>query len=174
MSLVELLVVLTILGLVMVFVVPGFNAARATTATNTLRGALVSVLLQARSVAASREQVVVVCPSEDQRRCMDTEEWHHGFVAAVDVNGNGTIDASEPVVASHGRFDADTRAVTSSGRKRLKFHPNGGNAGSNATFTFCDRRGERKATAIAMGNEGRYRPVTANASQIARACAGFR
>lgn len=172
-SLIELMIVVATLAILLVFAVPGFMHAKAATATHTLRQSLLGILMQSRAVASTREQVVILCPSQDQRRCADTEEWHHGFIAAVDADGNGRIDEGEPPLGSRGRFDPDVQAVTTRGRRLLKFYPNGSNAGSNATFTLCDRRGPAKATAIAMSNLGNYREVPPEPASVARACRGF-
>ncbi|MBK8286320.1 MAG: GspH/FimT family pseudopilin [Ahniella sp.] len=172
-TLIEMMVTVTVLGILLVLVMPGFMHARAATAKHTLRQSLIGTLVQARAVASTREQVVLLCPSHDQQSCADSEEWHHGFVAAVDVNGSGTVDPGDQPVSSHGRFDADIHAISTRGRRLLKFYPNGGNAGSNVTFTFCDRRGPTKASAMAMSNVGNYREVPASPDQVARACTGF-
>ena len=71
------------------------------------------------------------------------------------------FDAGDSVLFRQDAAGDGVRIVTSSGRKYLEFHANGGNAGSNATFTFCDGRGPGRATAIAMGNLGTYREVKA-------------
>ena len=172
-TLIELMVTVMVLGILVVFGIPGFMHARAATATHTLRQSLIGTLVQARAVASTNEQVVLVCPSRDRRSCTDSEEWHHGFLAAVDLNGSGTIDPDDQPVGSHARFDADVHVVTTRGRRLLKFYPNGGNAGSNVTFTFCDRRGPAKATALAMSNVGNYREVPTSPAQVSQACAGF-
>jgi type IV fimbrial biogenesis protein FimT len=49
------------------------------------------------------------------------------------------------------------------------FQPNGGNAGSNVTFTLCDGRGAAQARSLVMANDGRLRATPAGAA-AARAC----
>jgi type IV fimbrial biogenesis protein FimT len=48
----------------------------------------------------------------------------------------------------------------------------GGNAGSNATFTLCDRRGARGAVALVLSNGGRLRAGTPSAAAAQRCAAG--
>ena len=48
-------------------------------------------------------------------------------------------------------------------------HPTGGNAGSNVTFTLCDRRGEAAAVTLVLANTGRLRAGTPKAA-AARGC----
>jgi type IV fimbrial biogenesis protein FimT len=47
--------------------------------------------------------------------------------------------------------------------------PNGGNAGSNVTFTLCDGRGADQATTLVLANNGRLRSGTPTAD-AAQAC----
>ena len=49
---------------------------------------------------------------------------------------------------------------STAGRTRLVFQPNGGNAGSNVTFTLCDGRGAATATTLVLANDGRLRAGT--------------
>mgnify|MGYP006170030997 CR=1 FL=1 len=53
------------------------------------------------------------------------------------------------------------------GRMRIVFQANGGNAGSNVTFTLCDGRGPRKAVHLVMANDGRLRSRPAEAEAAA-------
>ena len=48
-----------------------------------------------------------------------------------------------------------------------------GGAGSNVTFTFCDGRGARAASAYAMSNPGGLRSVTPDPVNVAEACAAL-
>ena len=49
------------------------------------------------------------------------------------------------------------------------FQPNGGNVGSNVTFTLCDGRGVEKAVTLVLANNGRLRSGTPSAA-AAHAC----
>ncbi len=62
-----------------------------------------------------------------------------------------------------------TRLRHAARRPRLVFQPNGGNAGSNVTFTLCDRRGAAKATTLVLANDGLLRAGTPSAA-AAEAC----
>jgi type IV fimbrial biogenesis protein FimT len=56
------------------------------------------------------------------------------------------------------------------GRTRIVFQGNGGNAGSNVTFTLCDGRGVTHARALILNNLGRLREASASAAEIASTC----
>ena len=62
------------------------------------------------------------------------------------------------------------RLLSSSGRTRIIFQGNGGNAGSNVTFTLCDGRGAGKAQTLVVSNAGNLRRGVASPEQIAAAC----
>lgn len=170
---VELMVVVAIVAILALMTTNLYRDAQAKASSNSLREGILAGLLKARSEAASREQIVLMCPSADRWHCADAETWHDGFVLIADQNGNGRADASEARLFSQSEITPHAHAVSSRGRRVLRFHPNGGNAGSNVTFTFCDRRGPDHASGLAMSNTGNYRAVAASDSAIRSACAGF-
>ena len=69
------------------------------------------------------------------------------------------------------RLDPDLRISGSEARTRLVFKANGGNPGSNTTFTLCDVAGRAKALSVMLANNGRIRrsAATAEAKQACRA-----
>jgi type IV fimbrial biogenesis protein FimT len=51
------------------------------------------------------------------------------------------------------------------------FQGNGGNAGSNVTFTLCDGRGPGRAKTLVLSNQGRFRHGTPSPAALAATCA---
>ena len=47
--------------------------------------------------------------------------------------------------------------MSTAGRTRVHYRPDGTSAGSNVTLTVCDRRGRDEATALVINNAGRVR-----------------
>ncbi len=80
--------------------------------------------------------------------------------------------ADVPIVHVQAALGAKVHLITSSGRTRIRFQPNGGNAGSNATFTLCDGRGASRATAFVMANSGNLHGATPKADAVSEACQG--
>jgi type IV fimbrial biogenesis protein FimT len=66
-------------------------------------------------------------------------------------------DPNETLLHAERALSGKVHLRTTAGRKRLVFQPNGGNAGSNVTFTLCDGRGAGKATSLVLANDGRLR-----------------
>ena len=169
-TLVELAIALAVVAILLNLAVSTWSSAVQAARSSAARSALFATLARARTTAGIYGADVALCPSADGARCAGTDEWHVGWMAFVDRNDSNTFDAGDAVLVRHGAAGDGVRIVTSSGRKYLEFHANAGNAGSNATFTFCDRRGRTRATAIAMGNLGTYREVRAEPAAVARAC----
>ena len=167
---VELLIAIAVVAIVLNVTVSGYSSAVQAARSSAARSALFATLTRARTTAALWGADVGMCPSADGERCTRTAEWHRGWVAYADHNGSDTLDPGDQVLMKHGATGKGVRIVTSSGRTHLEFQPNGGNAGSNTTFTFCDERGPAKATAIAMANVGTYREAKPTSAALGRAC----
>ena len=170
-TLLELSIGVAIVAVLLNVAVSGYESAVQAARTSATRSALFATLARARTTAAIWGADVAMCPSADGQRCLDRDDWHLGWIAFADSNDSDTFDAGDSVLMREGAAGEGVRVVTSGGRKYLEFQPNGGNAGSNTTFTFCDRRGRAKASAIAMANVGTYREVKPRPSALERACA---
>ncbi|HWT15382.1 MAG TPA: GspH/FimT family pseudopilin [Patescibacteria group bacterium] len=168
-TLIELMIAIALVALLAGIALPSYASARAAAQTLTLRNALLGALTESRSAAAFYEHDTILCPSPDGETCSDSFEWQHGFIAAIDLNDNERIDETDRRLLYREKVE-DVRLITSSGRKRIQFQPNGSNAGSNATFTFCDERGPTRATALVMNNRGDLREDRPSAIAIAAAC----
>ena len=144
----------------------GLEAARAGEARTQLLGSL--------ALAATRAGVTgthaVVCPSVDGRSCTGAIDWTPGWIVFLDANEDGHADAGEHQLQRVPALSGQVRLRSSTGRTRVTFQGNGGNAGSNLTFTLCDGRGPAKARALVLSNFGRLRDLPADAAAAAATC----
>jgi len=170
-TLLELMIASTIGLLLLGIAVPtansGLDAARAAEA----RASLLTSLMTAANRAALTGSHGVLCPSLDGKHCRDEADWSQGWLVFLDRNNSRELDAGENIVAQQSALAAKVRLASTTGRTRIIFQGNGGNAGSNVTFTLCDGRGPAKARSLIMSNQGNLRDVPATPERAASTCA---
>ena len=162
-------------ALAVIAVLCGFASHSVSAAMNASRASaglssLLATLTRARSLAGNYGVEVVMCPSADGTSCAEGFRWESGWIAFQPKNGATDRGPSDAILLRQGPLPEKVRLATSSGRTRIRFQPSGGNAGSNATFTFCDGRGARSATAYAMSNTGNLHETKPEPANVAEAC----
>jgi len=172
-TLVELACALVIVALLATFASQGVFAAVYASRASVTVSSLMAALTRARSAAASTEIDVVLCPSTDGETCSAGYHWEDGWIAFQATKPGSNHVAAEPLIQRQTALPPKVHLITSAGRTRIRFQGNGSNAGSNVTFTLCDARGPRAATAYAMANNGNLRATATDPANVARACAGF-
>lgn len=168
-TMIELVIGLAVGGTLMGIAVPSMLSALHAAHSAETRAALLSDLMKASSKAGIHGVRTTLCPSFDGRVCNTGFDWSAGWIAFIDQNGSREREPEEALISVRGAL-TDTRLISSSGRSRVVFQGNGGNAGSNVTFTLCDRRGAVKAQTLVISNTGNLRAGRPNATQIALAC----
>jgi len=156
----ELLITLTIGGILLSVAVPSYSLflqnSRQVTAANELLGSF----RLARDLAISRNVRVTVCPSSAGTDC-DPVGWDQGWIVFEDTDGDRSVDAAETI----------DRAVTELGVPSLSsaefgnfliYRPNGrvmvNNVAENSgELTLCDDRGAEHARVIIIDPSGRPR-----------------
>lgn len=155
-TLIDLLIVLSLLALLSTLAMPDFSRLlerqRLTGATN----ALLAHLHFARNQAIALGQPVSACPSRDGRQCEAGGRWEHGWIIHVDRRGQAGPLAEEDllrVVTGHPGF-----IMQSGQRQRVRFTPAGMAYGSNLTIRICRspaRAGRRDGRRVIVSNPGR-------------------
>jgi type IV fimbrial biogenesis protein FimT len=147
-SLVELIVVMTIVGIIIAIVVPSYkyvtNSNRVSAEVNQLMGDL----QYARSEAVKEGSPVTVCPSTNgstaSPSCLGSTTWNTGWMVFSDLNGNGTFDTGDqvlrvqPALGTGDTFvssDAAFEAV-SFNREGFATIPSADNTGANGGLLF--------------------------------------
>ena len=156
-TLVELMIVVAVVGTLVGMAVPavsgGLEAARAGEARAGITGVH-----------------AVLCPSNDGASCLDSPDWSEGWLVFMDSNASRDLEGGERVLRIQAPLTGKVRLRSSVGRTRIVFQGNGGNAGSNVTFTLCDGRGPARARALIVSNIGRLRDGAPSAAGIAATC----
>jgi type IV fimbrial biogenesis protein FimT len=169
-TLFELLIVLVLsfvlFGIALPAVSGGMEAARSFDA----RSSLLASLSTASNRAAVTGARAVLCPSANGTQCADSPDWSAGWIVFLDVDGDREMDAGDLLLQWRAPLDGKARLRSTTGRTRIVFQGNGGNAGSNVTFTLCDGRGAAQARDLILNNQGRLREASATAEEIANTC----
>lgn len=172
---IELLVVMTIVGLVAAIGIPAMratvNSNRLTSQTNEFIGAI----SLARSEAIKRAVPATVCrsstaattdaPATPVPSCATSGGYDAGWIVFVDTNGNGTRDANEALLAARAGPLAARNTLTgvtgNANQSRLTFAADGtiSNANGAGTVTLCDFTRSRYGTQIVVGLTGRVQIV---------------
>jgi len=172
-TLIELIIIVALIGILIAIALPVYSGAQGKADTHRILSALSGSITQGRGIAMNDNTDVILCSSNDGASCSGSDQWHHGWIVAVDRDGDNRIGPGESISQYVPPFDGRAHMVTSGGRTLLQFQPYGSNAGSNVTFTLCDRRGEEGASAYVLNNEGKFHQSTPREPGIARACSGL-
>ncbi|TWI10693.1 prepilin-type N-terminal cleavage/methylation domain-containing protein [Lysobacter ruishenii] len=169
-SLLEALIAMAVVAVLAGIAIPSWQSARATVHAGKARTEMLETIMAAvRHSALAGTEVVLCRPVNDSvEQCATTTNWTEGWALFADLNGNRRRDANEPIIHRQAALTGGVKLWTTGGRTRLVFQPNGGNAGSNVTFTLCDDRGPGKAVTFVLANHGRMRwgrPTSAAAQQ---------
>lgn len=155
-SLWELLWVVAMTSGIIAWGAPGFNDflldARRTADIN---GFVLAIQL-ARSEAAKRGRDVILCKTNDRRRCAGDElRFDAGWMVFVDLEESAPPRRSESdeLLFFHEPRSAGPIAAN---RRLFAFRPFGWRS-TNGTITFCDRRGTSHARAVIVSYTGRPR-----------------
>ena len=167
-TLIEAVIVLAVGGILIGVAVPAWSGAVDSVHSASTQAALLESMTRSISHAAIAGSEVVLCPG-DSGGCRDTPDWTGGWIAYADIDGNRQRGANETLLQAEPALAGSVHLRSTAGRTRLVFQPNGGNAGSNVTFTLCDGRGAAQATSLVLANDGRLRAGKASAAR-AEAC----
>lgn len=155
-TLIEAVIALAVASVLVGTAVPAWTGASEAARASSAQAALLASLLQSVNHAALTGSEVVLCPG-DATGCRDTADWSGGWIAYADLDGDRVRSPNETLLHAEPALSGQVRLRSTAGRKRLVFQPNGGNAGSNVTFTLCDGRGAARATSLVLANDGRLR-----------------
>lgn len=126
-TLVEMLVVITIVGILMSIGVPSYryvtNANRIAAEANSLLGDLQF----ARGEAIKEGSTVTACISTDQATCSTAENgsWQQGWIVFSDQNSDQTVDAGDAILRVAKPFSSTDTFVASGSVSAISFNREG-------------------------------------------------
>jgi type IV fimbrial biogenesis protein FimT len=164
-TLIELLMGIAILAVMLTLAAPSYGKLVGRTHGRTAHNEIDTALNLARLTAVSHVKRVVMCPSSDGQQCAATTQWQHGWLVFADLDHDGTHSADEPVIRVAQGQPAGVAILSTVGRQRVTYQPDGSASGSNVTLTICDRvAGAENATSLVINQAGRVRSAKATPS----------
>lgn len=169
-TLIELLLALAVAGVLAALGLPALSNTLEATRSAAAEAHLLASLTRSIQRAAITGTRSVLCPSRDGAGCAEGPDWSGGWIAFLDPDGDRERGPRDILILSEPALPGAVRLFSTTGRTRIVFQGNGGNAGSNVTFTLCDGRGWRHARSLVLNNQGRLRHGTPGALAAQRAC----
>jgi type IV fimbrial biogenesis protein FimT len=157
-TLIELLLVLAVLAILSLLSAPAASRIvqdnRMAITVNRLTG----LLAYLRTEAVKRGQDGVLCKSVDGLRCTKNDQWDSGWLAYIDRNRNRRVDADDLRLTAHPALpEGISLTLRAAGTSNYLVYRPDGSAGSNGTFTFCQRDQPELARALIFTRQGRVR-----------------
>lgn len=145
-SLVEILVVVSLLALAAGIAIPSFGNLIDHNRALALADQLQSQLAHARALSASRNHDVEICGSSNGDHC--DGGWDRGWLLHF---GNEAEPFSRHVLNEHEYLRWKISA------KPIRFHSNGTSPLGNRTFLICDAQGKTVVWKLVINRQGRVR-----------------
>lgn len=162
-TLIEILVVVSILGILTALALPSFNDTIEAQAAMSEFRRINTMLNLARSEAIKRGGNVSICASDDGLDC-DLNNWSNGYIIFVDNNGDangaaGTIDAGDEVIRAYNAAGSSSNITMTVGM--LTYNSMGFSAtGGTQTFKICpDSNNANNARSLEILPSGRGRLI---------------
>jgi type IV fimbrial biogenesis protein FimT len=137
-TLVETLVVISILGILAAIAVPSFKATIERNRREAYANQIFEDLALARSEAIKRGVPVTVCPSTDGAGCSGSTSWATGWITYVDLASYGIRDTNTETLLRVHEALASGWTATKNNDRYVTFGPLGTPIGvSNFTLAIC-------------------------------------
>lgn len=153
-TLVELMVALTLIGIVLHLAMPSFTSRIEGQRRQVAANELVSGLRSARNEAILRHQVILVTPIDG--------DWSLGWTMLMDVNGDGAADENNPVLAVRSSSGRVRVVGNNRVREQVRFNSLGELIASGGGFvagslSLCDSREPVTRLRVVIARTGRIR-----------------
>jgi type IV fimbrial biogenesis protein FimT len=159
-TLLELMIVITILGIASALAFPGLQTMIANNRIQSSASDFVAALQFAKAEAVARVSPMTLCKSADLTGCTDNGGWQQGWIVFSDANGDAGVTAGDgdAVLLSHAALDPK---ITFGGTAGVSDFITLRQSGTSSITTvevliMCDDRGfDRNARGILITITGR-------------------
>jgi type IV fimbrial biogenesis protein FimT len=155
-TLIELMFTLTVMGVLLAIAIPSFESLIASSRLSTSTNDLLSTIAQSRSEAIRRGQRIVLCiqDSANPGQCSAASGWEQGWLAYIDTNRDGVLDAGETTLISAPRQTTNISIPANGAALSITFLPSG-RVTAAATLRVC-------SSSSALNNDARARDILIN------------
>ncbi len=166
-SLIELMVVVSVLALGLGLGIPAFNDMTSNNRMSTSVNDLITSVHAARGEAITRQAPVILCPATTAGTdCQPGGDLRDGWLVFVDSDDDASLDTDEAIVQRHGPINSGARleltAFPTARAGRIAFSAAGTLriAESTTDIQICDARGDRDTgRGVAAGRWIRIQPT---------------
>ncbi len=137
-SLVELLVMLSVVGALLLNVSPnGFARPQEVKLIDGVMSDIMAAIAMARSAAIFEAQMVTFCRSNDGKKCQGS--WHEGSIIFTDKNADKILNGEDRLLYKLDAIAVQGNLSFNSFRNKqyLQMTPRGTTNNQNGNFTFC-------------------------------------
>jgi type IV fimbrial biogenesis protein FimT len=159
-TLLELLITLTLIGIVTAFAIPAMTEFSKNDRLITNINSMIGHLAYARSEAVKRSVQVVMCVSSDT----DTPNpsctggnWEDGWLVYIDADASNTFDAGEEIIKAHAALEGQNRLIPVGVDPQIIYDNRGFLAGNTGSIQLCDGRTGPHGKTIRITTTGRVR-----------------
>lgn len=147
---------LVVLSLVLALAIPTVVRASARIRMGDVAASMTETFLTSTRLAVTTGSAMVICPVTERGDCQEGTDWSRGWLVYADIDGDRRHGGPDTVVHHASPPTGGLRLYSTQGRDRLVFQTDGGNEGSNVSFTVCSPDiGE--IGVLVLSNAGRFR-----------------
>ncbi len=164
-TLIEQIMVLAIIAALAGMATPPLRKLLARNELQVAQTDFIAALQHARATAITSGKHTLFCPSRDGSHCSNEMRWDNGWLLGHDTHRSNQPDAGA-LYTGRG-YSGKLTIHSSTGRRLVRFHPDGSASGSNLTLLFCRPASAEHALSVVISNSGRVRGAPASAQQAA-------
>lgn len=155
-TLVELMATLAVVAILASLALPGFRQLLERQRTASAMHGLTVQLALARTTAIMSRTPVTLCPTRGGGLCSGSADWSSGWLLYRDPQRRTQPRSPDDILREELRPVHDSiRILSSGGRVRVRYQPDGRAAGANLTLRVCG--GDRLHGEVVVNNVGRTR-----------------